>query len=310
MTLEKLLLEYDARRSKSEVIAQRRKDEILSQDPLLAELLAQKNEICLEQLRETMLHPAKRAEIAAQAQQKLAKLDCRIAELGAAETLASIVPQYECPICKDTGYDDRGPQRKLCGCLLKRIYTEIYGAADLSELPGCFEEYDESVFKDSDQRRWSKAAKHYAEKYVENENRKNLLLLRGPSGLGKSYLMSCIAKKLALLKKNVLFIGSFELFGVFHKSRLGEDIPLDPIFDTDVLMIDDLGTEPMTTNVTQEYLFRLLEHRIRKNLPTVISTNMTKSQLKERYTEKVTSRLFAYKTADVLQTIGDDIRLR
>ncbi len=309
MTLEKLLLEYDAKRSKSEVIAQKRKDELLSRDPQLAELLAQKNEICLDQLRETMLQPMKRAEIAAAAQQKLAEVDAKIAELGAAEQLAAIVPQYECEICKDSGFDDRGKQRKLCRCLLQRIYAEIYGAADVSALPGSFEEYDESIFKDNAQRKWAKAAKHYAEKYVANEQRKPLLVFSGTAGLGKSYTMSCIAKKLDLQKKNVLFIGSFELFGVFHKSRLGEDIPLEPIFDADVLMIDDLGTEPMTTNVTQEYLFRLLEHRIRKNLPTVISTNMNTAQLKDRYTEKVASRLFAYQTADVLRPSGADIRL-
>lgn len=309
MTLEKLLLEYDAKRSRSEVIAQHRKDEIIAQDPILADLLAEKNEICLDQLRETMLHPTKRAEIAAKAQQKLAELDARIAALGAAEKLAAIIPRYECPICRDTGFDDRGAQRKLCACLLKRIYTEIYGAAELSALPGCFEEYDESVFKDSVQRRWAKAAKHFAEKYIVNENRKPLLVFMGTAGLGKSYTMSCIAKKLDQQKKNVLFIGSFALFSVFHKSRLGEDIPLDPIFDADVLMIDDLGTEPMTANVTQEYLFRLLEHRIRRNLPTVISTNMNALQLKDRYTEKVTSRLLAYQTADVLRPSGADVRL-
>lgn len=308
MTLDKIFLEYDAKRSKSEVIAQKRKDEILAQDPQLAELLAEKNEVCLSQLRETMLHPAKRAEIAADAQKKLAELDASIAKLGAAARLSEIVPQYECEICKDTGFDDRGKERKLCRCLLQRIYTEIYGGVKVSSLQGCFEEYDESIFKDNAQRKWAKAAKHYAEKYVANEQRKPLLVFIGTAGLGKSYTMSCIAKKLDQ-QKNVLFIASFELFSVFHKSRLGEDIPLEPIFDADVLMIDDLGTEPMTTNVTQEYLFRLLEHRIRRNLPTVISTNMNSAQLKDRYTEKVTSRLFAYQTADVLRPAGADIRL-
>jgi len=53
----------------------------------------------------------------------------------------------------------------------------------------------------------------------------------------------------------------------------------------------------------------LLEHRIRRNLPTVISTNMNTAQLKDRYTEKVTSRLFAENTAAVLRLSGADVRL-
>jgi len=307
MTLEKLFLEYDAKRSKSEVIAQHRKDALLAEDPQLAELLKEKNEVCLEQLRKTMLHPALRASIAAEAQQKLAVIDRRITEMGAADKLAQIEAQYECDICKDTGYDDRGNQRKLCRCLLKRVYAEIYGAVDVASLRGCFDEYDESIFKDAAQQKQAKAVKLYAEKYASDTQRKPILVFMGTAGLGKSYTMSCIAKKLA--EQNILFIGSFALFSVFHKSRLGEEIPLEPIFDADVLMIDDLGTEPMTVNVTQEYLFRLLEHRIRRNLPTVISTNMNTAQLKDRYTEKVTSRLFAENTAAVLRLSGADVRL-
>lgn len=309
MTLEKLFLEYDAKRSRSEVIAQHRKDALIAQDLQLAALMQEKNEICLDQLRETMLRPAARAEIAAAAERKLAEIDEKIRAMGAAEKLAEIAVQYECNICKDTGYDDRGSGRKLCSCILKRVYQEIYGAVDVRALKGCFAEYDEAVFKDAAQQKQAKAVRLYAEKYAADGRRKPVLVFMGTAGLGKSYTMSCIAKKLSEQKENILFIGSFALFSVFHRSRLGEEIPLDPIYDADVLMIDDLGTEPMTTNVTQEYLFRLLEHRIRRNLPTVISTNMNSAQLKDRYTEKVTSRLFAEETAAVLRLSGADVRL-
>lgn len=307
MTLEKLFLEYDAKRSRSERIAQHKRQTLMERDPALAVLMEEKNEICLEQLRETLQRPADRKAIAAAAQQQLDQLDRRIAALDVSAQLRQIVPQYECPICKDTGYDDRSSARVLCPCLLKRVYAEIYGGTPLSALNGSFEAYDERIFHDAAQQKQARAVKQFAEKYAVDAARKPILLFMGTSGVGKSYTMSCIAKRMDA--ERVLFIGAFALFQVFHKARLGEALPLEPIFDAEMLLIDDLGTEPMTLNVTREYLFRLLEHRIRKNLPTVISTNMNSAQLKERYTEKVTSRLFAHQTADVLRLTGDDVRL-
>lgn len=307
MTLEKLFLEYDAKRSRSERLAQYAKDKLIAEDAELSALIAEKNEICIEQLRETLEHPAEREKIAAAAQKKLDALDLRIAQMGAAEKLGKIFPQYTCSICKDTGYDERGGTRRLCPCILKRVYSEIYGGAAVDSLIGSFAEYDVRIFRDAAQQKQAKAVQLFAQKYVKDPARKPVLLFMGTSGVGKSYTMSCIAK--ATDAENVLFIGAFALFHVFHQSRLGEGIPLEPIFDADYLLIDDLGTEPMTLNVTREYFFRLLEHRIRKNLPTILSTNMNSAQLKERYTEKVTSRLFAEQTASVLRLSGEDVRL-
>ena len=80
--------------------------------------------------------------------------------------------------------------------------------------------------------------------------------------------------------------------------------------DAQYLFIDDLGSEPMTQNVTREYFFNLIENRIAKGLKTVISTNLTNQTIMTRYGEKVTSRLLADKTADVIMLQGEDIRLR
>lgn len=308
MTLNELFLEYDLKRSRSARLAEQRREQLLKDKPQLAELMREKEDICLQQVKDTLMHPQNRAKIAAEAQAKLNELNCRLAELVTEEELAQMQPIPQCPVCKDTGYDDRS-RRKLCACMVKRIYAELYGAVPTDQLKGCFGEYDEDVFKTPEQKRQAKALRLFAEKYVENPA-KPVLVFMGTAGLGKSYTMSCIAKEMSKTRENVLFISAFSLFSVFHQSRLGSEIPLDPIFDAEVLLIDDLGTEPMTANVTLEYLFRLLEYRIGKNLPTIFSTNMTGTQLQERYTEKVTSRLFAETTASVLRLSGADVRLK
>ena len=308
MTLNELFLEYDLKRSRSALTAAHNKEALLRKYPALGGLLSEKEDICLQQVKDSLFRPKDREAIAADAREKLAQVNETIAGLISPEELASMEPVYECDICKDTGYDDRR-RRKLCTCMVKRIYADLYGAVPTEELTGSFSEYREEIFKNPAQQRQAKALRAFSEKYAETAP-KPLLIFMGTAGLGKSFTMSCIAKEMAKTRETVLFISAFSLFHVFHQSRLGSEIPLDPIFEADVLLIDDLGTEPMTANVTQEYLFRLLEHRIRKNLPTIFSTNMNSTQLKDRYTEKVTSRLFAETHASVLRLAGDDVRLK
>ena len=75
-----------------------------------------------------------------------------------------------------------------------------------------------------------------------------------------------------------------------------------------MLLIDDLGTEPMMRNITVEYLFTLLNERAAAKRHTVVATNLTPTQLRERYGERVASRLLDKTcTAPVLFT-GKDLR--
>lgn len=308
MTLNELFLEYDGKRSRNAALAARRKELLLQENPRLGQLFNQKEDICLDQLKDTLYKPQERAQIAENAREKLAALDREIFSMISPEEMAALTPAFECEICKDTGYDDRG-RRKLCQCMIKRVYAEIYGAVAPKDLEGSFACWQDDIFPTPTQQRQAKAVRILAQQYAAGAAEKPLLLFMGSAGLGKTYTMGCIARQMDETMENVLYIGAFSLFQVFHRARLGELIPLEPIYDAEALFIDDLGTEPMTANVTQESLFRLLEHRILKNLPTVLSTNMSSTQLKDRYTEKVTSRLFSETVSTVLRLSGDDLRL-
>ena len=80
-----------------------------------------------------------------------------------------------------------------------------------------------------------------------------------------------------------------ELFGAFFRHRMGEEMPLSFLQDAQLLLIDDLGTEPMTQNVTTEYLFDLLNRRIEAGRHTAVATNV--EDLQARYGERISSRL-------------------
>ena len=80
------------------------------------------------------------------------------------------------------------------------------------------------------------------------------------------------------------------------------------LIDAPLLLIDDLGTEPMMRNITVEYLFTLLNERALNKRHTVIATNLTPPLLKERYGERIMSRLSDTKAWDHCRLMGKDLR--
>ena len=104
-------------------------------------------------------------------------------------------------------------------------------------------------------------------------------------------------------------ITAFRLFEAMRQQHVGNDERYDgftSLIEAPLLLIDDLGTEPMMRNITVEYLFTLLNERIAARRSTVIATNLTLDQLKDRYGERVSSRLLDH--CGVLQLKGKDLR--
>ena len=133
---------------------------------------------------------------------------------------------------------------------------------------------------------------------------KKQLLFMGKPGLGKSYLLACMCKQLRAKQRDICYLGAYALFELFHRDRLGEAALLEPVYEAKILVIDDLGSEPMTQNVTKEYFFDLLCARSRAGLHTFMATNHGTAQLKERYTERVSSRLLSKQNSLVIRFVG------
>jgi DNA replication protein DnaC len=76
-------------------------------------------------------------------------------------------------------------------------------------------------------------------------------------------------------------------------------------FDCDLLIIDDLGTE-VSNQFTTSCLYNVINTRLNLRRPTIISTNLMQDELRRRYWDRITSRLFGeYK---VLLFLGTDVR--
>ena len=139
------------------------------------------------------------------------------------------------------------------------------------------------------------------------------MLFIGNTGLGKTFLTNCIAGRLIKNNKSVVYQTAPVLMDKiieykFSSKKQDKDI-LDykKIFDVDLLIIDDLGTESMN-NVKFTELFNVINTRILNKKKILISTNLTLNELYKEYDERVMSRLIG--NFIICKFIGDDIRLK
>ena len=135
----------------------------------------------------------------------------------------------------------------------------------------------------------------------------------GASGTGKTYLTKCIAKERIERGYTTLFASAFDLNNMFlqeHLAQSNQKEHLQDLVDLDVLIIDDLGTEPMRKNVTKEYLLLLLNERLSKGKSTIITSNLNPEQVLFRYEERIFSRIFNKRTSLILEFKGKNSRLK
>lgn len=218
---------------------------------------------------------------------------------------------YYCDICKDTGITGDG----LCTCYLNYIYINSYNAVDIDKLSESFDNFNLNLFDDKKeiypgvtQRKMMKTARNVIENFVSelpvSDTKK--ILISGKTGLGKTYLLRAAAKAARAKNTDVMLIEAPKLFNLFHMHRLGQEVDLSYLEQAALLIIDDLGAEPVTANVSEEYLYNLLETRFNKGLYTIVATNETR--LPDRYNERIASRLYSLKNGSLIELEGADLR--
>lgn len=219
---------------------------------------------------------------------------------------------YYCDICKDTGVSELG---KRCTCFLNYIYLNSYNAVDIDKLKESFDNFNLNLFDDTaevyagiTQRKMIGTARDVVGHFIEEIPETNIkkILISGKTGLGKSFLLRAAAKAAKARNIDVMLIGAPDLFKLFHMHRLGYGIDLSYLKQAELLIIDDLGTEPKTANVSDEYFYDLLEYRLDNGRYTIIATN--ESNLALRYNERISSRLYSVKDGRLIELEGADLR--
>ncbi|MBE5815590.1 MAG: AAA family ATPase [Clostridiales bacterium] len=323
MTRDQLVLalqqEYAARREENMRIYDRRRREACEKCPGLEEVLDARHAAVLQGVRTSLMNRFKKPGENAELPNAMALMNQRIAELLAAGGLPkdALEPVYTCAVCKDEGYV-YDPSRRMCACMQQELNRRMLGELGLGAEGNTFENFDESLFGEEvdaktgySQRQHALLARNvclaYADSFPETATRN--LLLFGKSGLGKTYLLHAIAHRLVERGIMPVYTSAYHLLEVARRAYFENDSEkLAEMMNASVLLIDDLGTEPMLQNITIEQLFNLLNERQLKRRHTVISTNLTVDELKERYTERVASRLMDESSWRKLLFVGDDVR--
>lgn len=105
-------------------------------------------------------------------------------------------------------------------------------------------------------------------------------------------------------------VTAYKALSMLRDSYFGRDEEDEAaaLFTVPLLVLDDLGMEPLMQNVTIEQIYNLLNERIVNGLSTVISTNLSMENVRERYTDRVHSRLMDVTEARFINLVGKDVR--
>lgn len=210
----------------------------------------------------------------------------------------------------------------MCTCLKQKLINIEYNKSNIHNLNKYnFNNFNLNLFSDEinkekynsdiSPRENIKKIKKLAEEFIDNfdnPDSKNLLFT-GNTGLGKSFLSSCIANELILKGKTVLYQTSSEMLESILDYRFGKGNKNieDNIYSVDLLIIDDLGTETINSIKSTE-LYNIINNRLLNNKKTIISTNLNIKNLYANYDERIVSRFIGY--YNICRFFGEDIRLK
>ena len=144
-------------------------------------------------------------------------------------------------------------------------------------------------------------AEHPAQNY-------NPLLIYGDSGLGKTHLSAAIAREVSGKGYSVVYDTAGHVFERFEAQKFGRDEAdrdVERVLNCDLLILDDLGTEMITTFV-QSALYQIINGRLLEKRSTIVSTNLMPEALAQRYSPQIASRIEG--EYQLLPFVGEDIR--
>lgn len=324
--LKNLLKEYEQKRNTSVAIANSRKAEAFEKFPELEKF---NNDIAKLSIKSIQMSLTKASE------QDLKKLDNELSALKVARDsflkknhidVSSFNPKYECSKCNDTGYVSTSSGNVLCSCIKQKLYNINYNNSNIYDLENQnfsgfkldyysktadFEKYNSKLSPRDNIISIKKMCDGFIENF-DSPNENNLLFC-GNTGLGKTFLSSCIANELIKKGKTVLYQTAPIMLDKIIDYKFGKttnDI-VSTIYSVDLLIIDDLGTETRNSLKITE-LFNLINSRIlnqnNKITKTIISTNLSLQELYDTYDERIVSRIIGNYNACYF--FGDDIRIK
>ena len=221
---------------------------------------------------------------------------------------------YTCKKCEDTGFIEG----YICECrtqLLKEIAKDKL--ASVSQSAKCtFDNFNLDYYPlPADEttgvspRKRMADVLEYCRSYAEDfSTESESLYLHGATGLGKTHLSLAIANTVAENGFRVIYDSAQNILSALEREKFSSNNNGEKekeILDCDLLIIDDLGSE-FSTQFTVAAIYNIINSRLNRSKPVIISTNLTKNAIEERYTQRVTSRIIGGYVSILF--MGKDIR--
>lgn len=327
-----LLRQYEQKKLRAEIDLEKRKENLYTLIPRIKEIDEELNSYAINTTK-NVLHNSSNSSI-----YTLDNLKMKMKELKKEKEdilyennfdLNYLKPFYDCKICNDTGFVVNPDYTKtMCNCLKQRLLDISINKSNICNLEKQnFSNFNELAFSDEvdlakyrfniSPRKNISNIKNKSIEFInnfDNPEYKNLLFV-GPTGLGKTYMSNCIASELLKQGKTVIYqtapilLESIIDYKMNRKSN--NDDFYKSILETDLLIIDDLGTESLNSMKLSE-LFTIINTRIlnlnNKITKTIISTNLNINDIFKNYEERIGSRIVGY--YDIYYFFGEDLRFK
>jgi DNA replication protein DnaC len=323
--------EYEKRQQQAYNSLEQRRREVYSDIPEISDIENQIRMTGIKYNKMILLSGEKTDKLAAELLSKIESLEKQknilLANRGYHPEYLQI--KYICESCKDTGFIEGETGFEKCSCYKQLLINHLYNQSNLklAETEN-FSTFNENFYSDAvDEDRYGikksprdnilgikERCLNFIKRFAD-PHEKNLFFC-GPTGVGKTFMANCIAYELINMGRTVLYQTAPVLFDTISEYKMKafreegfEDCAYKNLFQVELLIIDDLGTETRTPARYAE-LLNILNIRQINNLSrpckTIISTNLEAHNLRDYYTERVESRIIG--NFALIKFVGEDIR--
>lgn len=306
---DRIFRQYEEKQRQSRLEMQRRRDYVYEHLPKYRELEDETASLSVAQGKKLLFGDEAALE---KLRKSLADLKKQKKQLLTEAGLSAdyLEPIYSCPDCRDTGYIDR----EKCHCLRQAEISLLYEQSGLQEIlaNNNFSLLSYEYHSGEDLLHFEKAVEN-CKNFIKNfDSDYHNLFFYGTVGTGKSFLSGCVAKELIERGHSVIYFGATGLFDLLSKNSFDyknrEELrsAYADLYQCDLLIVDDLGTE-LTNQFITSQLFALLNERHMGKKATIISTNLSLEELRNRYSDRIFSRITS--NYEVCKLSGQDIRM-
>ena len=200
--------------------------------------------------------------------------------------------KYRCEKCRDSGFVGLD----MCECMKSDIAEARLADSDMGPLAAVqsFDNFSLDYYSGENRRAAEynlNALRGFAESFDAKSGESWLLV--GDTGLGKTHLSTALGVTVIRRGYDVVYKSVQGMIDDFEAEQFHGADPdiIRKYYDCDLLIIDDLGVE-MSTQFSISCIYNVINTRMNARRSCVFSTNLSQKELREKYADRITSRLF------------------